>query len=267
MTRRGVALLAVLWTITVVTILSGLAMAVARIGSLTTRNRVLLARAGWAREACAEILFARYAQGLRRPGLDREDLGRGTWCDSAVEEPATKLNLNLADRPALLTVLRTVVPGWTVDSLADALLAQRAHGAFADVRELTEVPGFTDSLLAWLSRVLTTRGTGLIDVNTAPPEVLAALPGMSEEAVELVVARREASPIANTETLVAWLSPRARALLLASYSQFARAAAFRPPEFVALVRGGVQGASLLAHGTLTLVPVGGRLAVIQRTTE
>src|SRR5438309_1525238 len=62
MSRRGFALLAVLWTLTAITMLTGAAMAVARLGSTTTRNRVLLARAAWAREACGEILQARYAQ-------------------------------------------------------------------------------------------------------------------------------------------------------------------------------------------------------------
>ena len=44
MSRDGFALLAVLWTLT-----AGVSVAVARTGSETTRNRILLARAGWAR--------------------------------------------------------------------------------------------------------------------------------------------------------------------------------------------------------------------------
>ena len=61
MNRRGFALLAVLWTLTAVTVLGGAAMVVARLGAATTRNRILLTRAGWAREACVEILSSRYA--------------------------------------------------------------------------------------------------------------------------------------------------------------------------------------------------------------
>ena len=78
MTQRGFALLAVLWTITAVSVLAGAVMTVARLGSTTTRNRVLLARAGWAREACVEILQARYAQDVSVRRLDSVDLGRGT---------------------------------------------------------------------------------------------------------------------------------------------------------------------------------------------
>ena len=74
MSRRGFALLAVLWTLTAITMLTGAAMAVARLGSATTRNRVLLTRAAWAREACAEILQARYARlvSSRRPEYTRK---------------------------------------------------------------------------------------------------------------------------------------------------------------------------------------------------
>src|SRR6266566_3275244 len=111
MSSRGFALLAVLWTLTAVTAFAGVVLAVARLGSTTTRNRVLLARAAWAREGCVEILLARWASppdplsAMRRGGtivsLDSVDLGRGTWCSATLEDPSTKLNLNLADRRSL----------------------------------------------------------------------------------------------------------------------------------------------------------------------
>src|SRR5213593_4633109 len=70
MSRRGFALLAVLWTLTAMTVLTGAAITVGRLGSATTRNRVLLVRAGWAREACVEILQARYDQDAAIRALD-----------------------------------------------------------------------------------------------------------------------------------------------------------------------------------------------------
>src|SRR6266566_3086908 len=186
MSSRGFALLAVLWTLTAVTAFTGAALAVARLGSTTTRNRVLLARAAWAREACVEILLARWASppdplsALRRGGttsLDSVDLGRGTWCSATLEDPSTQLNLNPAHRPSLVTVLQTVVHrSVAVDSLADALLdwrdpdavprplgdesSRNRNGPFADVWELRYVRGFTDSLVARLTPFITTRGTG-----------------------------------------------------------------------------------------------------------
>ena len=284
MSRRGVALLAVLWTLTAITMLAGAAMAVARVGSTTTRNRVLLNRAAWAREACAEILQARYAQDPSVRRLASVDLGRNTWCAAELDDPSVKLNLNLADRAALVTVLQGIVHrSALVDSLVDALLDWRdadtvprpfgdessgnRNGPLADVWELRYVRGFTDSLVTRLAPFLTTRGTGAINVNAAPREVLAAVPGITEETVRVLLMHHGSAPLANADALAGLLSPSARATLLASYSEFVRAAGFAPPQLVAVVTGGVRGTPLLARLTLTTVPVAGRLAVIRRESE
>src|SRR6266540_5538711 len=106
--ERGFALLAVLWMLTALVLLAAAALAVARTGSQATRNRILLARAEWAREACGEILLRRWASPPAPPTarLDSVDLGRGTWCTAALDDPSSRLNLNLADRAALVGVLR-----------------------------------------------------------------------------------------------------------------------------------------------------------------
>ena len=284
MSRRGFALLAVLWVLTALVVLAGAGFAVARTGSLTTRNRVLLARAGWAREACVEILLARYAQDAAIRRLDPVDLGRGSWCAAALEDPAARLNPNLAVRDALLTLLSTVCHRRSVDSLADALLDWRdpdtlarpygvetganRNGPLADVAELRYVPGFDSALVARLSAFLTTRGTGVINVNAAPREVLATLPGITEEAILALLGRRlSGRPIQNADELAALVSRSARSALLANYPEFVRAATFAPAQLVAQVEGGVRGTTIVAQATLTLVPVPGRLAVIRRETE
>jgi general secretion pathway protein K len=283
-TRSGIALLAVLWALTAVTVLTAAALAAARIGSATTRNRLLLARTAGAREACAEILQARYAQDPSVRDLDSVDLGRGTWCSATLEDPSVKLNINLADRPALVTVLQAAMHrSAAVDSLVDALLDWRdpdavprplgdessanRNGPFADVWELRDVRGFTDSLVAQIAPFLTTRGTGAINVNAAPGEVLAAIPGITEESVRVLLMHRGSAPLPGADALVGLLSPNARATLLASYPEFVRAVVFAPPQLVGVVTGGVRGSPLVARATLTVVPVAGRLAVIRRETE
>jgi general secretion pathway protein K len=284
MSRRGFALLAVLWTLTAITMLTTVAMAVARLGSTTTRNRVLLTRAAWAREACGELLQARYAQDASIRWLDSVDLGRGTWCTAALEDPSAKLNLNLADRADLVTVLQGVVHRSSlVDSLVDALLdwrdpdtmprpfgdesSRNRNGPLADVWELRYVRGFTDSLVGSLAPFLTTRGTGAINVNAATPQVLETLPGMTDGAVRVLIMHRGQTALPNADVLVGLLSPSARQMLLASYPEFVRVAVFAPPQLIAMVTGGVRGTSLSARVTLTTVPVAGRLAVIRRETE
>jgi len=284
MTHRGFALLAVLWTLTAVTVLTGAAMAVARLGSTTTRNRLLLARAGWAREACVEILQARYARDASVRRIDSVDLGRDTWCMVALDDPSAKLNLNLADRASLLIVLQAAVRRTgAVDSLIDALLDWRdqdtvprrlgdescgnRNGPLADVWELRNVRGFTDSIVASLVPLLTTRGTGAINVNAAPSVVLETLPGITEETVRVLITDRGYQSLPNADVLGGLLSPNARNTLLASYPEFVRSAVFTAPELVATVTGGVRGTPLQARVTLTMVPVAGRLAVIRRETE
>ncbi len=284
MNQRGFALLAVLWTLAAITTLVGATVTVAQLGSVTTRNRVLLARAGWAREACVEILQARYSQDASVRSLPQVDLGRGTWCAATVEDPSAKLNVNVADRAALVTISESVVrPGASVDSLVDALLdwrdpdrlprpfgdepAQSRNGPLADIAELRYVRGFDDSLVGRLSTLLTTRGSGSINVNVAPRAVLATLPGMTEEGVDLLLFHRRTEPLASVDALVGILSPGSRGTLLASYPEFVRAAAFSAPLLVAVVVGGVRGTPLTAGVTLTFVPVARRLAVIRRETE
>jgi len=284
MNRRGFALLAVLWTLTAMTLLTGATMAVARLGSTTSRNRLLLARAAWAREACGEILQARYAQDASVRRLDSVDLGRNTWCTATLEDPSAKLNLNLAAGPALASVLEAVEPpGAPIDSLVDAALDWRdsdrvvrpfgdeppwaRNGAFSDVSELRYVRGFNDEVVARLSTYLTTRGTGAININAAPPEVLATVPGLRSEAVQLVLMRRAIEPIKSADALAGLLSSVSRASLLSSYPEFVQTAVFSPPQLIAYVGGGVGGTPIAARVTLTLVPAQGRLAVIRRETE
>jgi general secretion pathway protein K len=257
--QGGFALLAVLWLIAAASVLIGGSLAAARLGFQTTANRVHLARAEWAREACAEILLARYAEEPTIRRLEKVDLGRGTWCRASLEDPAAKLNLNTADREAL----RAMLPA---DSLVDAALQWRsAHGQFADVAQLRGVRGFDEQMVERLARVVTTRGTGVVNVNAAPREVLLTVPGLSEDAAGVIVNRREIGrPFTGPDELAGALSPAGRATLLAEYPDFVRATVFAPPILVFTVEGGVAGSPITTRATLTAVPVPGRLAVIRR---
>jgi len=261
MNTRGFALLAVLWVVTALTALTGAGLIVARLGSETTRNRVLLARAEWAREACGEILLARFAVNPSIRALDPIDLGRGTWCRASLEDPAGKLNLNTADRAALAQLFRAV---GMEDALAESVIVRRARGMLYDARQ---VPGVDSIVAARLTPFVTVRGTGVVDVNAAPPEVLRTLPGITEEGVFLLTTRRVLRPLHNADELAGLLSRSSRTVLLNSYAEFVRAAVFDSPQLIATVEGGVRGTPIVARATLTAVPVPGRLAVIRRETE
>jgi len=261
MNRRGFALFAVLWLFTALTALTGAGLLVARVGSGTTRNRVLLARAEWAREACAEVLSARFAAKGTVRALEPIDLGRGTWCRASMDDPSARVNLNSADRGVLaqLFTAARVEP-----SLVDSVIALRSHGTIYDARQ---VPGIDSALAARLAPYVTTRGTGVINVNAAPPEVLRTLPGATDETVFIVMSRRTVRALQSADELAGALSRSSRAVFLNNYAEFVRAAVFVPPQLIATVEGGVSGTAIVARATLTMVPVPGRLAVIRRETE
>jgi type II secretory pathway component PulK len=217
--------------------------------------------------------------------VDTVDLGRGTWCRARLEYTAAKLDLNLASPEALRAIIAN-------DSLSDALLdwrdaddLVRPHGAegewyreqqrplprdgpLADPAELGLVRVFDSALVARLGSVLITGGTSQLDLNAAPPELLATLPGVRQETVAAIMHRRSTGrPIAGAEQLLSLLSPPARAALLAQYQEFSRQAVYAAPRFIAVVEGGVRGAVPVSQAVLTLVPAAERLAVIGRRTE
>jgi len=261
MNRRGFALLAVLWVLTALTALTGAGVLVARLGSETTRNRILLARAEWAREACGEILLARFAVDPTIREFEPIDLGRGTWCRASLEDPAAKLNLNTADPEALAQLFRVVgVP----QALAESVLVRRARGTLYD---LSQVPGLDSTIAARLTPFVTVRGTGVVNVNAAPREVLCTLPGMTEEGVFLLMSRRAVRPLHSADEFAGLLSRSSRTMFLSSYAEFVRAAVFDPPQLIATVEGDVRATPITARAILTVIPVPGRLAVIRRETE
>ncbi len=281
--RRGAALLTVLWLVVALAGAAGAALAAVRLGASTSRNRVLLTRADWAREACAEILLGRYAEQRKVGAVSRTDLGRGTWCRLEIEDAGNRLNLAHATPEMIRLLLRD-------DSLSDALLdwtdlddEPRPSGAEAEwyrsrsrrppgnrplaaTAELGYVRGFDSSRVRALERLVTTRGGPTVDINVAPPEVLAVLPGMSREALaDILVQRRRR--IASADELLARLGRSGREGLVARYQEFTAVAGFGATRYVVLAEGGVEGTPVTSRGWLTLVPADGRLAVVRREVE
>lgn len=281
MNRRGVALLAVLWVVTALASLAGVSMAIARTGSRTSRNRILLRRSGWAREACGEILLARYSAEAGVVALDTVDLGRGTWCRASVTDPAAALNVNRATPDALLPVLRRpalvdAVLDWRdqddivrPDGAEAAWYRERGrapprNGPLADVAELSLVRGFDDSVLSRVRPLLTTYGDGRINPTLAAADVIAGLPG-----VDAAAAIEQPTAVNRPRSLDDWLArtpASSRPAMLAQYRDLLAATTFVPAALVVTVEGGVRGTRIVASATVTVVPVGNRLAVIRRET-
>ncbi len=307
----GFALLAVLWLLVAASVLAGVTLASARLGSTASANRIRLTRAEWAREACVEILLARWAEGRKGGKADgrtdgkadrrtggqadgRIDLGRGTWCRATLDEPTARLNVNLADGGALRRLLSSALPPYrpSVDSLADALLDWRdpddltrpagaegewyrghhrplpRNGPLVNIEELRLVRGFDSAVVHQLAPYLTTEGAGTIDLNTASLAVIATLPGIGAEALQVIEdRRRRGKSWGSLDELVAALSPAGQRSLLEAYQQLQQTVVVSPAVLLAEVEGGVRGTAIVARQMITLVPVGTRLAVIRRQAE
>jgi type II secretory pathway component PulK len=255
---RGFALLAALWLVVALTAIGGVGVGVAQLGTLTTRNRVLLARAGWAREACVETLQARYADDPTVRAVPRVELGR-TWCAARVWDPGTAVHLDLADSAMLARLVGD-------ESLLRAVLARRAVTPFSEPGELLRLTGDT-VLLGRLLPLVTTRGTGLVNLNAATVPVLRALPGFGEDVVRAVAQRRSVQALQSLDEVLGVVSAGSREALLAVYPDLMRTTSFAPMQLVAVVEGGVQGTALVSRATLTLVPLPERLAVVRREVE
>lgn len=261
MNQRGFALLAALWLTVALAIVAAAGLSVGRIGLTTTQNRQALLRAGWAAEACLAILEAQYTEHSSVRRLDTTDLGQGTWCTARLDEPAARLNVNLASREQLSALLGG-------EELADTIIARREQARSPDPAALADLPGFDSATVARLIPITTTVGDGRLDLNTAPRELLALLPGLGPEAIERILARRAAGrPIESLEAFAAELSPEGRAPLAAAWSTLEQASALAPPLFEGVFAGGVRGLPTIETRRMLLIPVDSRLAIVRRVLE
>lgn len=296
MTRRGIALIAVLWVVVALGVLSGVSLVAARVGSRTSVNRVFLSRAMWAREACVDILRARFVADTMVRQVDTVDLGRGTWCAAELRDAGAKLNLNSLGRSALMALLagRPLDPGEAsvrVTALADAILdwrdpddAARPRGAeatwyrarnrqpprngpFAAVSELVYVRGLDLATVQELAPVLDVRD-GPVNLNALSPRAVAGVSALRPAAARVWAELRGAGgSLGSHEAALRVLAERDVALGAAEFRTLVSETSLAPVEYVGLVVGGVSGSRLISRVTLTLKPVDGRLAVVRRESE
>lgn len=259
MRRHGFALLVVLWILAVVSTGLALGLAGARGAVRAAANRVRLTRARWAAEACLAVAQGRWGTPRLR-WADTLDLGRETRCAWRLDDLGARLDVNDAD-PELLTGLFKALgfPPRSADSLTARILAARSSTPLASVEWL----GAPHGVLPFL----TMEGPGTIDLATAPPELLASLPGLGAEAVSLIIQRRASgSPILSLDALLATLSSAGRRLALPHYADLAGLLSFAPTHVLLTATGwrGSAGSPPQATIELLVVAAGARLATLRR---
>ncbi len=261
MNRRGVALLAVLWLLVALMGVAGVTLAALRSGERASLNRLALTRGRWAAESCLAILRARYvkpgamAGPLDQLAIDSMDLGAPIWCRGSIELPDTRVHLNRASPTMLFALVR------------DTLLVRRilAGRPWPDPLVMERALGADTTRLEWLEAVFTVRGSGRIDPNRAPLEVLSVLPGMDRTgALAVLGARRAGRRFQDADQLLSVLPPAARVSVMADYPSFVAATEWAPTEVVLHLEGHGGAAAPVARVAVTLIPLADRLAIVRR---
>ncbi len=157
------------------------------------------------------------------PWLDVDSLFSGAIStDSAVQvtlkarDMGTQLNLNLLSEEELRTFFGYALNDYAIaDQLAAAImdwrdaddiarprggerdayikakrLALPTNANFRDVSELLDVQGITPQIYEKIVPFITVRGNGTVNLNTAPPQVLRPLPGMTDAILTRILALR-----------------------------------------------------------------------------
>jgi general secretion pathway protein K len=223
--QRGFVLLAVLWLTMVMALLAVHVIATARTESRLAHNAIEQARA----EALADAGVHRAILGLLAPPPARPWRVDGTayvfpfgggQVRVAIQDEAGKLDLNLASEELLRGLFMAMgLSAQEAADMTDAILASRAadrlpqaEGAlFTVVDELSQVLGMTPELYRQVAPFFTVHSWAPgIDPATAPREVLRALPGITPERVEALLAARSATAAGSRQPLVDQRHQRAR---------------------------------------------------------
>jgi type II secretory pathway component PulK len=229
MNRRGFALIAVLWVVTALSSVVGLGLVAVRLNQRAWQNRIVLTRGRWAAEACIAIADKRIRDG-RFSDTSTVDLGQSVRCEWTAHDPTSRLNLNTASMVQIGRLLQSI--GFHADSaerLARAVRQLRRAGEIEDIRAIALLPGFDRRVLPYV----TVDGPGVVNTATASSVVLECLPGMTQEALGLILDRQRSShPFTSLDGLIEELSPASRDAFAQHYRELAGILSFNTTQLV-----------------------------------
>jgi general secretion pathway protein K len=209
----------------------------------------------------------------------------------SVRDAGASLNINLASEQEIERFFIALpIDAGRANEIAESILdwrdsdnLHRLHGAEADdylrlgsavlppnekfsrLEELRYVKSVTPEIFARARPFLTLMGTGQININSAPRPVLLALPGMSEEAVSVLLQTRGSSqPIHSVQELSARLSSGARASLIDANPELLPLAAFETRELDVRSEGWTDGSPVHEWLDALIVKAGGLGVVVFR---
>ncbi|MGH7334196.1 MAG: hypothetical protein ACREKS_15930 [Candidatus Rokuibacteriota bacterium] len=271
--RAGYALLAVLWICVGIAALTFLISAAGRGAIAPARNRIALTAASWNAEACLAHARAVLADALMEQALTHRPAAGEAWnrldrlltatpaprafgCELSLRAVGSRLDVNASDTATLARLfLEMGMRTGQADSAAAALSAARP---FVDTRQLHPLPQLESTPA--LDGVLDVE-PGPIALNHAPAEVLALLPGFTEETVQRVIdARRRDAPITTFGELSELLSPE----VPDASARLPALVVFEPTAWVLAARSTVGQPPVAVVVEARLARSGGSAAVVRR---
>ena len=264
-------LLTILWVITVAGVVAMGASLVGRHAVLAGTARAQLERARWQALACERRAVAATDVALDSVPTDGDAtvawrilprIVRGspllTGCDVTLDAAGTRLDLNGASDEMVQRLLDAVGLDADAPQLAAALedwidaddeprplgaerswyesagrLAPR-NDSLADFLELRRVRGF--EYIGGLDSLVST-SPGRVSLSTAPVSVLMAVPGITRETAEAIVAARaDGTPLGDLREIVGSISPQSASELAARYVDAERATTPDPDAWLVRVR-------------------------------
>lgn len=213
-------------------------------------------------------------------------------CVAQLSDAGTRLHLNRAseeDLRRLLTALR--VDAGDADQVAQAILDWRdldgfrrarggeaaeyvkdgspvlpADGPFGSVDDVASVRGVTPRIYQRMAPFLTLAGSGRINLAAAPPEVIASLPGMSDDLLALILrARRSGAPVGDLLSLSADLEPAAAERLRRDLPALMARIVGETQEVQVTVEAWLPGSAARARLRAVVVRSGGSALLVERT--
>jgi type II secretory pathway component PulK len=273
MSRRGFALITVLWVLLIGSALTLAAVEATRDALREATNRRLLTKAEWARRGCEALVEQTPLHPSAGVAGDSVAVGQDLWCRYRIENPERLLNINTASVEILRTVVSSDSIAEAIQDWIDADTVARRHGAEAgwyrqmdrqtprngpltDIQELSLVRGLDEAMVVRLSALFTVRGDGRLLIAESPEPVWEALPGVGVAgASRLALQRRLGALPANPDSILEGIAASSAASLRPGL-QFSNEPSLR----LATIEGGILGSQLRSVARIEYVVTGGRWA-------
>ena len=202
--RRGVALIFVLWLLVLLGVIVAEVVSQARMESeilSSLRSRTVARYSAESGILAATVRIEELLDSARSlperittfrdlstrlAGLNDVALGSGRFGVAVVDLNA-RIDLNRADAATLEGLFRQ----FTTDRRAEHAVELLKQAPLHRLGELTDIQGIDDSLALAVAPYVTVWSDGLVNINSAPEPVLAALPGVSVTVARSLVRRRE----------------------------------------------------------------------------